>query len=449
MTTVTCYGGVREIGGNKVLVEDRDARLWLDMGQSFGFGGAYFGEFLDFRHRFGLRDYFALGLLPRLPGLYSEEWLEGARFDYEPPRFSAAFISHIHFDHTNHLKFLDRRIPVHMGEGTKIMLESWEETGRFNLEEHDYRTFRTGRTLPTDGVDVVPVHVDHSAPAAYGFLVHTSEGAIAYTGDLRQHGPHAEMTRDFIAAAAKEKPAVLITEGTRVTPKDTRQTSSEADVRSRSVETAKKSKGRLVIATFYPRDVDRMRTFLEVAKEVGRKYVLQSKAAHLLVSLQRDARITVPDVLRDHDILVYDRQLDRQPSWESDLFTQLGDRIVRSEDVHRDQKELLLQLDFWTLNELIDIRPDPGTTFIHSKSEPIEEDDDVERILRNWVKFYKLRRYQYHASGHMSEREIADMVLEISPKVVVPVHTEHPERFTRFAPRVVQPVRDEAISLTG
>ncbi|TLZ61615.1 MAG: MBL fold metallo-hydrolase [Methanobacteriota archaeon] len=448
MTRVTCYGGVNEIGGNKVLVEDGDARIWLDMGQSFGFGSEYFGEFLDFRSRFGLRDYFALNLLPRLPGLYSAEWLEGARFDYEPARFSAVFISHIHFDHTNHLKFLDPKIPVHMGEGTKIMLESWEETGRFNLEEHDYRTFRTGRRIRVDGVEVTPVHVDHSAPAAYGFLLNTEAGTIAYTGDLRQHGPHAEMTREFIEAAAREKPVALITEGTRVAPKDPRQSSSEADVRDKSIDTAGRSKGKLVIATFYPRDVDRMRTFLEVAKAVERKYVLQSKAAHLLLSLRRDARISVPDVLRDHDILVYDRRFDKQPSWESDLFRQLGDRVVTSDDVNRHQSDYLLQLDFWTLNELIDIQPAPGTTFIHSKSEPIEEDDEVERILRNWVRFCKLRRYQYHASGHMSEAEVGDMVRTIAPKVVIPVHTEHPERFTRFSPRVIQPVRETPIPLT-
>src|SRR3989454_4763173 len=449
MTNLTFYGGVGEIGGNKVLVEDRDARIWLDMGSTFDFGSEYFVEYLTARERFGLRDYFALGLLPKLPGLYGADWLDRAGLPHEAPRFSAAFISHIHFDHTNHLRFLDAAIPVHLGVGTKIILDSWEITTRgMDLLAHDYRTFRTGASVDVYGVDVEPIHVDHSAPAAYGFLLSTSAGTIAYTGDLRQHGPHAEMTREFIEAAAREKPVALITEGTRVAPKDPRQSSSEADVRDKSIDTAGRSKGKLVIATFYPRDVDRMRTFLEVAKAVERKYVLQSKAAHLLLSLRRDAGISVPDVLRDHDILVYDRRFDKQPSWESDLFRQLGDRVVTSDDVNRHQSDYLLQLDFWTLNELIDIQPAPGTTFIHSKSEPIEEDDEVERILRNWVRFYKLRRYQYHASGHMSEAEVGDMVRTIASKVVIPVHTEHPERFTRFAPRVIQPTRDAPIPLT-
>src|SRR5213594_304365 len=237
MTNLTFYGGVGEIGGNKVLVEDRDARIWLDMGSTFDFGSEYFVEYLTPRERFGLRDYFALGLLPKLPGLYGADWLDRAGLPHEAPRFSAAFISHIHFDHTNHLRFLDAAIPVHLGVGTKIILDSWEITTRgMDLLAHDYRTFRTGASVDADGVDVEPIHVDHSAPAAYGFLLHTSAGTIAYTGDLRQHGPHSEMTDDFEAAAKKAKPIAMITEGTRVAPTEHRQNFSEKEVRERAPE---------------------------------------------------------------------------------------------------------------------------------------------------------------------------------------------------------------------
>ncbi|TLZ82770.1 MAG: hypothetical protein E6K05_04925, partial [Methanobacteriota archaeon] len=199
-------------------------------------------------------------------------------------------------------------------------------------------------------------------------------------------------------------------------------------------------KGKAVFATFYPRDVDRMRTFVEVAKAVDRQFVVQARAAHLLVSLSQDTRIQVPDVLRDPDLLVYDRRFHRQETWEKNLFAQLGDRVVTSDYVREHQDELVVQLDFTTMPELIDIQPVPGSAFIHSKSEPIEENDEVEKAVANWVRFFKLRRSQYHASGHMSEREIADMIRAIAPKAVIPIHTEYPGRFTQFASHVVQPV---------
>ena len=204
MAKLTFYGGVAEIGGNKILVEDRDARIWLDMGAPFDLGEEYFVEFLQPRDRFGLRDYFALDLVKQIPGLYSAEALDPTDMAWEPPAFSAIFITHVHYDHTQQLRFVDPNIPVHLGEGARTILESLDTTARapfLKLGPHAYETFRSGQAQTVDGVEVEPIHVDHSAPAAYGYLVHTSEGTIAYTGDLRHHGPMKVLTEDFIAAA--------------------------------------------------------------------------------------------------------------------------------------------------------------------------------------------------------------------------------------------------------
>jgi len=42
MVSLTFYGGVDEIGGNKVLLGDGDARVFLDFGQSFTMGCEFF-----------------------------------------------------------------------------------------------------------------------------------------------------------------------------------------------------------------------------------------------------------------------------------------------------------------------------------------------------------------------------------------------------------------------
>ena len=38
---LTFHGGVAEIGGNKILLEDRDARLWLDIKQAGALRASY------------------------------------------------------------------------------------------------------------------------------------------------------------------------------------------------------------------------------------------------------------------------------------------------------------------------------------------------------------------------------------------------------------------------
>src|SRR5207247_2656089 len=190
--------------------------LFLVMAAPSDLGEDYFVEFLGPRDRFGLRDHFALDLMPRIPGLYSAEALLPTDMAYEPPAFSGIFITHVHYDHTQHLRYVDPNIPVHLGEGARTILESLDTTARtpmMRLGSHTYATFRSGQSTTLDGVEIEPVHVDHSAPAAYGYLVHTSAGTIAYTGDLRHHGPMQRPTAELIEAAPAGKRGGLMTQG--------------------------------------------------------------------------------------------------------------------------------------------------------------------------------------------------------------------------------------------
>jgi len=128
MVTLTFYGGVNEIGGNKVLVEDRGTRVFLDFGQSFTFGEEYFTGWLGPRAINGLGDYFEFGLLPKLPGVYARDQLAFTDLPYTEPTLDAVFLSHAHVDHVDHLAFLDPTIPVYLGAGTKRFLDAMEET---------------------------------------------------------------------------------------------------------------------------------------------------------------------------------------------------------------------------------------------------------------------------------------------------------------------------------
>jgi ribonuclease J len=114
MTKLTFYGGVNEIGGNKILLEDKGAKIFLDFGQAFTFGLEFFTSWLQPRGLNGLGDYFEFGLLPKLSGLYSKEMLASTNLPYTDPEIDCVFLSHAHFDHITHIEFLDPAIPVCM-----------------------------------------------------------------------------------------------------------------------------------------------------------------------------------------------------------------------------------------------------------------------------------------------------------------------------------------------
>ena len=68
MVNITFYGGVNEVGGNKVLIEDEDVKVLFDFGMSFALRGKFYSApFLS--PKSGL-DLIELGILPDLSGLY-------------------------------------------------------------------------------------------------------------------------------------------------------------------------------------------------------------------------------------------------------------------------------------------------------------------------------------------------------------------------------------------
>ena len=64
MVFLTFYGGVNEIGGNKILLEDKDTKIFLDFGKGFTSLGNYFEEYLAPRSSNGILDLNKLKLLP-------------------------------------------------------------------------------------------------------------------------------------------------------------------------------------------------------------------------------------------------------------------------------------------------------------------------------------------------------------------------------------------------
>jgi hypothetical protein len=74
MVSLTFYGGVNEIGGNKILLEDSDRRLFLDFGFPYKRYKQFYEEYLKPRSDAGLLDPLTIGLLPPLEGSTATIW---------------------------------------------------------------------------------------------------------------------------------------------------------------------------------------------------------------------------------------------------------------------------------------------------------------------------------------------------------------------------------------
>jgi len=420
MVEIELLGGVGEIGGNKFLVRDEDSRVLLDFGMSLGARGEFFSEpFLAPRDGHGQ---ISLGILPDVHDLY--------RDGGEPP-VDAVILSHSHIDHSMCISLLNRKIPVYCGETTLAILTALSEMRpkgfENDLEGLQFKTFRTNDKIRFGKIEIEPIHVDHSVPGSYGFLIHTSGGTIAYSGDFRAHGSKSSLTTDFVAAAKNSEPDLFLCEGTNLVRGDLR---TEKEVLEKSEHVVKKTKG-IVLASFSTADIDRLRTFHEIAQKNERMLALSMKQAYLLRALSKDKNLETPDVLNSRHIAVYQKTKKTYYHWEKDILG--ATNVKTSKDVREMQDKVILASSSYDMNEVLDIQPGPGGAFINSSSEPFNEEMEMdhERFI-NWLNHFGLPMYQIHSSGHMMPTELREAISQISPKRLLPIHTEQPELYRLF-----------------
>jgi ribonuclease J len=377
-TTLTFYGGVNEIGGNKILLQDRDTRVFFDFGMSFAMKKQFYSPpFLSPRSEKSLQE---LGILPQITGVY--------KFDQSPPEVDAVFISHGHLDHCAYLSFIKREIPVYCGETTQIILQALSEIRRADLEfsvsDIEFKAFRTGNKIVVGSLEIEPFHVDHSIPGAYGFVIHTSNGTVVYTGDFRDHGAKPEMTRDFVENAKKAKPAAIITEATNMTGATV---SSEAEVEGKLNNIVAGADG-IVLAEFAYSDVDRLNSFFHIAKKNQRCLAVSLKQAYLLDALRKDKGLTVP-ALDDDGILIFRKSKKRFDKWESQLIERYEEqnKIFDVFEVSKQQCKVVLAVSFYDFEELVPLKPAAGSCYVLSASEPFNEEMEIdyERLV-NWLR---------------------------------------------------------------
>jgi len=78
------------------------------------------------------------------------------------------------------------------------------------------------------------------------------------------------------------------------------------------------------------------------------------------------------------------------------------------------------------------MKPSPGAVYIHSASEPYNEEQVLsqERVY-NWLDKFGMERHQIHCSGHAKGKDLFEIVKAIEPKMLFPIHSEHPEMYVR------------------
>ncbi len=491
MTSITCFDGVGCIGGNKILLEDGDKRLFFDFGTNFGDHGKYYEEMIRPKSCTGYFELLQMGLLPPFRDLYRDDlkpvlcdaW-QGIE-DRVIGEISGVVVSHAHVDHIGAIHYLQTDIPIICSPMTAAISRALQDSGKSSSEaeycyyvdrvpnnynalsmpnyrssQAYYRKYYLSEPASNDlsnfwkeaphSRELVPMAlntisdfapfnllsfpVDHSIFGATAWAVETDTGWVVYTGDIRMHGSQAECTKRFIEEAAKLKPVALIVEGTRI-ESDSKYT--ETDVKDACISAVKEAEG-LVIADFGPRNVERLISFLEVAKETGRKLAILPKDAYLLKTMRMADNESVPSLPHDN-LCIYKEYESTMSNWKKQIIESYSYEIVDTCEISKNQDKFICCFTFWDVQELAYIKPKPGSIWIHSSCEALNEEMEIDmKRLENWldrfgVKFIGSHNQQdgarFHVSGHASREDLTTIVKGIEPKILIPVHSEHPSNY--------------------
>jgi len=427
MVELTFYGGVEgEIGGNIILLEDEkaDAKIFLDFGVNYKLRSEFFDD--PFFLPKNLNDLLRIGAIPNLP-IYRENPPENVNIN-------AVFVSHAHTDHYRYVSTLNRKIPVYCSEISLAIIGSFWDMKRSSFEDDFsgivFKAFEAGERVKVNGIEIEPIAVDHSLPGACGFIIYTSEGPLAYTGDFRMHGPRANLTYNFINRLREEKVKTIICEGTNLVDF---HPITEQEVASKIGGIIEKTKKLVLVDTSFV-DIDRIKAIYEVAKKNNRKIVLSEKQAYYLYKLGMPIK-------EDENIFVYVKQKKRYDRWEQNLQTLLSDKIVKKDEIHANPEKYVFVGSFYSLSELTEIEPPSTSIYILSTSEPFSEEREMsyEKLI-NWLDYYGIPMYHTHASGHLGPLQLQEIMEEIKPEKVFSVHTAYPNLFLKFVSQFTKKV---------
>ncbi|MCY0881345.1 MAG: MBL fold metallo-hydrolase, partial [Firmicutes bacterium] len=421
MVTVSFLGGVNVVGSSKVLVEEKGWRLLFDLGLDRPAGNLYHNPIAP-RHGMELSDRLRVGEAPRIPHLFRESAVKETGLVGGSDGKTAVFITHAHVDHIGLTGWVDPRVPIYAApetvrvrEGLERLKEAHEKNPQLELihaekvmlegEKPQLISMETGVVLKFGPFDIIRYPVDHDVPGASGYIVKTRDGMLAYTGDIRLHGRHADWVKTFAEAARGAQ--MLVIEGTSLGSqnRDVSHPATEASVDAKFDEILGKTKG-LALLSVRPRNVERNEAFMRIAQKHGR---------HLLWSEEF--------AIFHKGYGVADVECMRYTPEEIDKVRAHPERYIIQIWPHQ-----------WPW--LLDLPVNEDSVFIYADGDPSKSSQSGWKSLQNWLKLFGIPLRIIGTRGHASPEALQQIVEWVQPDVVVPLHTHAAELLEPDPPTV-------------
>lgn len=443
-TEIEFYAGVSTSGGTIIEVRHGTHRLVFDFGYVFDLPRHVFDGAIRPGGANYLPDLLALGLLPRIDGVFSASRLMDA-VGIEPADAknhpTMVLISHPHEDHIGAIGLVDQQVPVVMSEDAAKLIRTLHELGEFDLPR-EITGVALGKTFTFGPFEITPRYSDHPAWGSVGYEIGTPDGRVFWTGDWRLHGRGRARVLEDLARCRAAGIDLLITEGTSLgseLPEDpspvpvpigsTDMPDGLATEEGVDLEFSRiLAKPGIVILNIYNRDFSPLQNVLALAREAGRSVAVQPDVALILERLTGE--LLPVYVGRDGSHTVGPK-----PRSIADLLARAT--TVSAAEVAKNPDNWLVQLGYPETAEILAF-VGAGGSYLHVGGLPLgpgsPEHSRLQRVLETaGIAYTQSKRHVHFA--HATPGHIALMTELLEPRQVAIVHAPY-AGMTAFDPPV-------------
>ncbi len=412
---LTIFRGSKEVGGNCIEIESGNTRIILDVGMPLfdQQGQAHDGFSLG---RMTTEELKANGIIPKVPGLFSGN---------NPP--DAILLSHAHLDHVGLLRHTNPTIPVYASRGTsKMMLAGSVYANQQQLPRDRFQGIEPRQTIVIGDIAVTAFAVDHSIHGCIAFLIEADGKRLLYTGDLRLHGRHQDQHKRIIKEFSGTKLDALVVEGTHF-GFDNGNEVTEGGLEAEIIEQVVTAQS-LVLASFSPQNVDRLRSFIRASREAGRTFVADAYAAFVLHLVGSDAKLDNP--LKNGRGRVYfpgnlkEKIQRRGTNRANELFR---DEEIEMSEILESPTQYVMVFRSSMLADF-DRKFPIQTLCLYSTWHGYSQRPDWQDV-KDALDAASGKLTHVHTSGHALSSDIVDFTRAINAATVIPIHSFEPEMF--------------------
>ena len=344
-------------------------------------------------------------------------------------------ISHGHRDHWGLLPKVTSKVPLIFGEATQRILAAAAPFMRNRDHPRATHYLRDRETITLPPFAITPFLIDHSAFDAYALLVEADGKRLFYTGDFRLHGRKHALVEKLMASPPQDIDLLLI-EGTSLgRVDDEAQFPSETDIEMMACTRFRATHGIALVAAS-PQNVDRIVTIYRAARRSRRALVLDPYATAILAATGRSS---IPGPRPDWPNVRFwlpkqsERYLARKDI--AAIVAAASENRIETGEIAANPGKFVLLFRANMFDELAAAGALDGAFLFWSQWRGYLENNSTARLQAACAE-HAIAIESLHTSGHASPRDLQKLAKALSPRKVVPVHTEAPAQYARLMENV-------------